>query len=266
MNEMKKPKTAAIHGRLWSAGARDWAEFQEVNFRPAYEAVFARVGLKAGMAYLDVGCGAGLAANIAASRGVRVSGVDAAEGLLAIARQRTPKGDFRLGDLEELPFADRSFDIVTGFNSFQFAGNPAAALAEARRVTKPGGTIAILTWGKPEGMEMASLVTARRPLMPPPPPGTPGPFALSDETTLRAFAASGGLKLEEIFDVPCAFAYPDLATALRGLKSSGDALKTVEIAGEAVVDAAHEKALAPFRQKDGGYKAKGTFRCLLARP
>ena len=102
--------------------------------------------------------------------------------------------------------------------------------------------------------------------MPPPPPGTPGPFALSDEAALRGFAASGGLKPGEIFDVPCAFMYPDLATGLRALKSSGDALKTVEIAGEAAVDAAHEKALAPFRQKDGGYKAKGTFRCLLARP
>ncbi len=266
MSEAKKPKTAAVHGRLWSAGARDWAEFQEGNFRPAYEAVFAHAGLKPGMAYLDVGCGAGLAGQIAATLGTRVSGIDAAEGLLAIARERTPKGDFRVGDLEELPFADKSFDIVTGFNSFQFAGNPAAALAEARRVTKSGGVVAIMAWGKPEGMEMASLVTARRPLMPPPPPGTPGPFALSDETVLRGFAASGGLKPGEIFDVPCAFVYPDLATGLRALKSSGDALKTVEIAGEAAVDAAHEKALAPFHQKDGGYKAKGTFRCLLARP
>ncbi len=191
---------------------------------------------------------------------------DAAEGLLAIARERTPKGDFRLGDLEELPFADRSFDVVTGFNSFQFAGNPAAALAEARRVAKPTATTEIYTWGKPEGMEMASVVTSRRPLMPPPPPGTPGPFALSDETALRAFAVSGGLKPGEIVDIPCLFHYPSLEAAQRALKSSGEALKAIELVGDAAVTAAHEKALAPFRQKDGSYKMKGTFRCLLARP
>jgi hypothetical protein len=60
--------------------------------------------------------------------------------------------------------------VVTGFNAFQYAGNP----AEARRLTRPGGTVAIMTWGNPDGMEAALLVAAIRPLMPPPPPGAPG--------------------------------------------------------------------------------------------
>ncbi len=267
MSEAKKPKTAEVHGRLWGAGARDWAEVQEPQVRAMYESVLARAGLKPGTAYLDAGCGSGLAAQIAASRGARVSGIDAAEALLAISRERTPKGDFRAGDLEELPYADKSFDIVTGFNSFQFAGNPAAALSEARRVTKPGGVVAIVTWGKPEGMEAASIITSLKELMPPPPPGAPGPFALSDETALRNFAVSGGLKPGEVFDIPCVLDYPDLATALRGLNSSGIAARAMENSSEQAVSAAHEKALAPFRQKDdGSYKAKAMFRCLLARP
>ncbi|MGO9785637.1 MAG: class I SAM-dependent methyltransferase [Stellaceae bacterium] len=266
MSDAKKPRTTEVHARLWGARARDWADYQEGQVRALYETVLARSGLKPGMAYLDAGCGSGLAAQIAVSRGARVSGIDAAGELLAIARERSPKGDFRAGDLEELPYADKSFDIVTGFNSFQFAGNPALALGEARRVTKPGGIVAIVTWGKPEGMEMASIITSLKELMPPPPPGSPGPFALSDETALRAFAVSGGLKPGEVFDIPCILDYPDLATALRGLNSSGVAARAMENSSEQAVSAAHTKALAPFRQKDGHYKTKAMFRCLLARP
>jgi hypothetical protein len=72
-----------------------------------------------------------MAAQLAASLGARVSGIDAAEPLLVIARARVPHGDFRLGDLEELPFAERSFDLVTGFNSMQYAGNPTAAVTRS---------------------------------------------------------------------------------------------------------------------------------------
>ena len=88
-------------------------------------------------------------------------GIDAAESLLGIARERVAAADFRHADLEELPFPDGTFDVVTGFNSFQFAANPVAALAEARRVPKPAGRIVVLTWGSPQGMEAAGL--ARRP-------------------------------------------------------------------------------------------------------
>ncbi len=130
--------------------------------------------MTAGTRYLAVGCGAGMAAQIAAARGAQVSGLDAAEAPLEIARRRAPQGDFRQGDLEELPFDDDGFDVVTGFNAFQYAGNPTVALAEARRVTRPGGTVVIMTWGNPDGMEAALLVAAIRPLMPPPPPGAPG--------------------------------------------------------------------------------------------
>ena len=154
-----------------------------------YEAVLERANIGTDTCYLDVGCGSGMAAQLAAARGARVSGIDAAEALLTIARSRVPGGDFHHGDIEELPFSDQMFNVVTGFNSFQYAANPVAALAEARRVTKPGGTVVIMTWGNPEGLEAASLVAALRPLMPPPPPGAPGPFALSDKNALRKFAA-----------------------------------------------------------------------------
>jgi SAM-dependent methyltransferase len=195
-----------------------------------------------------------------------VSGIDAADALLAIARERTPKGDFRGGDLEALPFDTAAFDVVTGFNSFQYAANPAIALSEARRVTRPEGVIVVMTWGVPDGMEAATLVGALRPLLPAPPPGAPGPFALSDETTLRAFAANAGLTPVEVFDVDSPFVYPDEATAVRGLNSSGVSARAMDNSSEAAVSEAHRHALAPFRKANGGYRIHASFRCLLARP
>jgi SAM-dependent methyltransferase len=157
-------------------------------------------------------------------------------------------------------------DVVTGFNSFQYAGNPIVALEEAGRVTKSDGKIVIMTWGDPSQMEAASLVIALRPLMPPPPPGAPGPFALSDEAALRKFAIDAKLTPIETFDVDSPFIYSDEVTGIRALNASGVAARAMENTSETAVTEAHRKALAPFRQKDGSYRVNASFRCLLARP
>jgi SAM-dependent methyltransferase len=261
-----KPQSSSVNGRLWGARARDWADIQEGTAKAVYEAVLERTGVGAGRRYLDVGCGAGGAAQLAAARGAQVSGIDAADTLIAIARERAPNGEFHVGDLEALPFGDATFDVVTGFNSFQYAANPAVALAEARRVTKAEGMIVIMTWGAPEGMQAAALIAALRPLLPPPPPGAPGPFALSDETVLRSFAAAAGLRPGDVFDVDSPWLYPDEATAVRGLNSSGVSFRAMENSSEADVTEAHKQALAPFRQANGSYRIGATFRCLLAQP
>ena len=101
--------------------------------------------------------------------------------------------------------------------------------------------------------------------MPPPPPGAPGPFALSNTAAVTAFAVAVGLEPVEIFDTPSPFCYPDLATALRGLGSSGVAARAVDAAGQDAVDDAHAAALAPYRQADGSYVISATFRSLIAR-
>ncbi|HSE86528.1 MAG TPA: class I SAM-dependent methyltransferase [Candidatus Binatia bacterium] len=261
----EKPKTGKLNGRLWGARARDWAELQEPMTRPVYDAVFQRIEMDAQTNYLDVGCGSGLAAQLAAERGAKVTGIDAAENLLTIARSRVPAGQFRVADLEELPFADNIFDVVTGFNSFQYAANPDAALAQAKRVAKSRGTVVIVTWGKPEGMEYAKLMGALKGLLPPPPPGTPGPFALSDERSLREFAAKAGLEPLEIVDVDTFFHYADLSTALRGLTSSGNAIRAAELFSDDAVRKAYTSSLEGFRQPDGGYRIGATFRCLFTR-
>jgi SAM-dependent methyltransferase len=260
----ERPRTGAMNGKLWGVRAEDWSRIQEPLVAPAYEEALRRAGVHAGARLLDVGCGAGLAALIASRLGAHVSGLDAAEPLLVIARQRTPAGQFQLGELEDLPFDAGRFDVVTGFNAFQYAANPARALAEARRVTRPGGRVVVMTWGRPEGMPAAGLLAALRPLLPPAPAGAAGPFALSDETRLRAFAVDSGLAVLEIFDTETPWEYADLATALRALKSSGVAARAIGHSGEAAVDDAHAKALEPYRLPGGRYRVNATFRSLLA--
>lgn len=265
MTSEQKPRTREANARLWGARAKDWAEIQEGACRPVYLAVFDRLELGPRTDYLDVGCGSGMAASIARERGAAVHGIDAASNLLEIAKARTPDGDFREGDIESLPFDDRSFAVVTGFNSFQYAGNQVASLREAARVAKPEGIVVIMTWGEPDGMEAAALVGALRSLLPPPPPGAPGPFALSEESAIRAFAESAGLIPREVVDVDCPWHYPNLELALRGLKSAGVAARAIEHSSESAVDEAHARALAPFRLSDGSFRVRARFRCLFAR-
>src|SRR5581483_9274161 len=115
------PGTAAIQGPLWSERADDWAELMEPQMKPAFEAALDALEIGPATRLLDVGCGSGLALRLAADRGADVTGLDASEGLLAHARRRLPGAPLVEGEIEHLPFTDGSFDIVTGFNSFQCA-------------------------------------------------------------------------------------------------------------------------------------------------
>jgi SAM-dependent methyltransferase len=257
--------TALVNDGLWGARARDWADVQEGQARALYDAVLEAIAVGRGTQLLDAGCGAGMAVMLAAARGATVTGIDASDALLAIARERVPDAELHRGELEALPFPDAQFDAVTGFNAFQYAATPVAALREARRVARAGAPVVIATWGRPNGMPAASLVAALRPLLPPPPPGAPGPFALSDEVSLRALATDAGLAPDRVADVETTWTYPDLATALRGLNSSGVAQRAIRHAGEDAVTGAHADALAPFQTNDGGFAVSATFRYLIAR-
>ena len=84
--------------------------------RRANDALFDRGGVGPGTRLLDIACGSGYAASVAAGRGATVAGLDASEALIAIAQARTPDADFRVGDMFELPFEDDRFDVATSFN------------------------------------------------------------------------------------------------------------------------------------------------------
>src|SRR3954451_13861780 len=132
---MQLTPAAEIQRRLWGTNPRAWAELAEAHNRPLFEAVLDAAGVTAGTRLLDVGCGSGLALELARRRGAIVSGLDVSPGLLALARDRLPDADLREADMESLPFADGAFDAVIGVNAFQFAGDPVRALREAARAT-----------------------------------------------------------------------------------------------------------------------------------
>lgn len=110
--------TAAVEGPAWSAAAVGWVEHWAGFAAPAREAVALAAGIAKGVSVLDVGCGSGEFCELAGARGARVSGIDAAAGLIEFARRRLPEADLRVGALEQLPWPDDSFDVVSGFNAF----------------------------------------------------------------------------------------------------------------------------------------------------
>ena len=257
--------TAIAQGQLWGARARDWSEVQESQVAPLFTAVLDRIAAGPGRRVLDVGCGAGLFCQMAAQRGAQVAGLDASEAMIQIARERTPGGDFRTGEMEELPFGDHEFDAVTGFNSFQYAASPVNALREARRVARSGATVIIAVWGQAADLQALPYMAALGSLLPAPPPGTPGPLALSQDGALEALAAQAGLTPLQIEEVETLWTYSNEAEARRGLLSAAPAVKAIQLVGEPAVWEAVANAVAPLRTPSGGYTMRNKFRYLVAR-
>jgi SAM-dependent methyltransferase len=257
---------AGVQARLWSEKAADWAELHEQYVEPAFTAGLDALGVGEGTRLLDIGCGAGRALQLAADRGADVSGLDAAPGLLEIARRRVPGAILIQGELQTLPFADDEFEAVSGFNSFQYAAEPTAALCEAKRVTRPGGRILALVWSPPEMCELAPHLRSLGALMPPPPPGAPGPFVLCGRDALGEFFATADLEVAEVRDVACTFAYPDTETAIRALSSAGPVVRIAEHAGADAVRADIAKFLSGHVRPDGTYAINNPFRYALSAP
>src|SRR5215218_10358959 len=100
------PSSAASEGPEWSARATAWAKHWGEFTLPALDVVADATGIGAGTAVLDVGCGSGEFCRLAAARGAKVSGIDAAEGMIEIARRLVPGADLRVGAAERLPWGE----------------------------------------------------------------------------------------------------------------------------------------------------------------
>lgn len=135
-------RAARAYDRRWAGYVRDTHALLDAvaRVRPAERV-------------LDVGCGTGtFAARLAARHpGQRVTGVDVSAGMLAEARRKTaafPDVRFARAPATDLPFADAAFDVVVTASALHYAARPADALAEARRVLRPGGRLAVVDWDR----------------------------------------------------------------------------------------------------------------------
>lgn len=255
--------TAAVEGDLWGARARDWAEIAEPTVRSGWEALLANIEIAPGLELLDVGCGAGGALAAARQMGARVTGIDASANLAEIARERNPGARIEVGEMEELPFPDESFDIVTGFNAFQFAEDMVNALKEARRVCRVRGSVGILFWDQPAYCETAtSVFPAVFSLLPPAPPSGP---SVSEPGEAESRLAAAGLTPVKSGCVDCAFEFADMETAVCGMSSAGLMIRVSRIVGDDTLAAAIRGSLAPFTRPDGTVRQTNRFRWIISR-
>jgi 2-polyprenyl-3-methyl-5-hydroxy-6-metoxy-1,4-benzoquinol methylase len=166
----------------WTTGNYDlFSRFMEKDA----EEFFWRLGVTPGTRLLDVGCGAGQLALIAARAGAQVVGCDIAANWLEKARVRAAaeglEVTFEEGDAESLPYADAQFDMVTSLIGAMFAPRPDLVAAELTRVCRPGGMIAMANW-TPGGFigQMFKAISKHTA-----PSGMPAPALWGDEATVR---------------------------------------------------------------------------------
>jgi SAM-dependent methyltransferase len=256
--------TKTVQGKLWSAAPDYWSNYFEPYFLPMYRKTLDKMILTGDTLLLDAGCGSGLFSSMAIQAGAQVVGIDAAPGLLEIARRRNPENTFLEEDLEAMPFEDEAFDLVTGFNSFQYAGNFTNALVEAKRVLKKGGRLVIGIWDKPEMSEAATVLKAIGTLMPPPPAGTPGPFALSEDGKIAGICEGIGLKMIAKMKAACPFLYARLGDSVNSFMGTGPAAAATNHTDKYAVAKTIENAMKPFCVTEEIYFLQNSFLIFIA--
>lgn len=253
-----------IQGKLWGQRPKDWSEIQEQTGKAGYDFVLNFLSVTQATKLLDVGCGSGYFCKLAVDKKIDVTGLDATTELVDEAKKRVPAANFHIGEMEELPFEEKSFDVVCGFNSFQYAADIKNALLEAKRVLKDGGKIAVMIWGNKEDCEAATYLKAVGSLLPPPQPGAGGPFALSENQLLEKILEEIGFKIISNTDISSIWDYADTGIALKGLLSAGPAAKAIENSGFEKVYETILKSVEPYIKSDGHVVYSNKFRVVIA--
>jgi SAM-dependent methyltransferase len=257
--------SSTVQGELWGKAAQDWAKLQEPHHLPVWKVMLESAKVGPGTRFFDAGCGGGGASVLAAQRGAHVSGLDASEALISIAQESVPHGDFRVGDLELLPYGDEAFDAIVAALSVQYAADPVLALKELKRVCKSSGYFAISTWDEPEHCDQRVFFEAIRDALPSSPAGG-GPFALSAAGALEALIEQAGWKVTESNVVDCPFEYPDLESHWRAQSSAGPLQSAQQVVDEAQLYDAVERAVKPYQTKTGRIRLENRFRYVTATP
>jgi SAM-dependent methyltransferase len=194
------PDLDALKARLkatWMSGDYDYfSRFMESSAVEFLD----RIDLPAHGSLLDVACGSGQVALVAARRGMEVWGCDIATNAIAAARGRAKSeglpATFDEGDAEALPYSDDRFDVVTSMFGAMFAPRPDRVATELMRVCKTGGRVAMANWTK-EGFIGQMFRTFAKFIAP---QGMPSPLLWGDETVVRERfgSASSSLRLTRV--------------------------------------------------------------------
>jgi SAM-dependent methyltransferase len=172
------------HAVAWSAGPYHGVT---ETIADIHRAVLERLDPQPGERLLDLACGTGAVAELGATTGAEVVGVDIAPALIEQAKERAAERgldiDYRVGDAEALELEDDSFELVSSTCGVMFAPDHRAVARELARVTKPRGRIALACWKPDSGP--AEMFALMRPYLPPPPPRVGNQFDWGSEDYVR---------------------------------------------------------------------------------
>jgi ubiquinone/menaquinone biosynthesis C-methylase UbiE len=266
---MDRPQPRAA-GAAWAAGdvARGWqrgAAARGQALGPVTELMLDRAGVSGGCQVLDLGAGTGDQTLLAAQRvgpGGRVLAIDISAAMLALARTAARAAGLhtiqtQVMDAQSLALAAGTVDAVIARFSLQFVPDVQQALAEVRRVLKPGGTLAAVVFSAVEqNLYRAAppAIASRLAGRPFPAPG-PGQWALNDPATLRTAYEQAGFRAVAVEPVPIVYRFPSLADALRNLEEAQplfmQLLAELSAADRASAWAEVERTLQPCVGPDG---------------
>ena len=243
----------------WERAAAHYGDaFGALTIQTA-DALLDAAGVVCGTRLLDVASGPGFIAGAAADRGAQVIGLDFARAMVDAARTRYPAMAFREGDAEALPFEDASFDaVVMNFGMLHLA-RPDAAIAEARRVLRPGGSYAFTVWAGPDkavgfGMTLRAI-EALGDMGVPLPEGPPF-FRFADAAATTQTLEAAGFSNVEVRPLPVAWRLASPDAVFDAMSRGG--VRTAAIL-RAQTPAALEAIRAAVRREVDGYASGGGF-------
>jgi SAM-dependent methyltransferase len=215
----------------WGRKAVDFSTLSEPGNCREYVYMHHRLEVNAPDRLLDMASGSGLAIELARLRGASCAGIDASARLVAVARDRNPGCDIRVGDMNALPWDAASFDVVTSFRGIW--GTTPDAVGEIHRVLRPGGRVGITVWGHlkispgawalaPFRLAAAAKVGNQAVMVS---LGRPG----AGEQLLESHGFADVQRVE----VPFAWEFADPQHYARALASTGPAYEAIQNAGEA---------------------------------
>jgi ubiquinone/menaquinone biosynthesis C-methylase UbiE len=279
---MKLDQYRRASQEIWDAMAPGWESGRAFIWdvtREVGERLVAALDPKPGDTVLELAAGTGetgfAAARTVGSEGKLLS-TDFSPAMVDAARRRGSElglenVDYRVLDAERMDLPDASVDGVLCRYGYMLMGDPAAALAETRRVLKPGGRLSFAVVGAPERNPWASVpgrVLVELGHAPSPEPGTPGIFAMADEARIRELVAGAGFEAPRVEEVEVVWSFADeeelwrfitelagaLALMIRGLPEKEQLRVRSEV----------ERASEPLRS-NGGYDMPGLTLNVVAQ-
>lgn len=267
---------------IWEAMAPGWERWQSQltqALTPVRQWLVRELSPRSGETVLELGAGTGdtgfEAAAILGEEG-RLISTDFSADMVEVARRHGAElglqnVDHRVLDAERMDLDSDSVDGVLAQSTYMLMADPAAALAETRRVLRAGGRLALAVWGTPESNPWASIggmILVERGHLPPPEPGTPGIFSMASDERTRSLLEDAGFGSVRTEEVPVSFAFRDIDDYERWTLDVAGPFAMV-LAGlpedeREVIKARLEGAFVPFAVDSGGYEIPGVALCAVA--